>query len=164
MTDTPISDASEPVDHAAALAAHARALYKSSHLLRDHPEQVYRVLEAIEDAVQYLDDVVKETSESYKKHAATAVTMLGDQAKGTQSAVFAAGYLRAAVHNVRSLRDLLMHATAESDRLYWPQHDPVAAEQLRELRELLDQRAGNVAPEQPTASTASRPPRDPLQP
>lgn len=64
------------------------------------------MLEVIEDAAQYLDDVVKETNESYKKHATTAVTMFGDQAKGTQSAVLAAGYLRAAVHNVRSLRDL----------------------------------------------------------
>lgn len=170
MTDRPVPDAAasnvpDPLIEAKALTQHARALDKSRYWLRDHPEQVYDVLEAIEEATLYLDSVVEEASSAYQTHGGTAVTMFGDQAEGSRIAVYAAGYLKAAAHTVRSLRDMLMRGTAEVDRLSWPQHDPVAAEQIREYRQLLDKRAQHIDPDQPEgAGPSSAPKRGTIEP
>lgn len=152
------------LDEAKALASHARALCSSREHLREHPEQAHEVLEELEEAMRYLDYIVEGARGSYRVHAETAVTMFGDPVKGAMTATYAAGQLNAAAKSIRSLREQLMGATAEAGRIYWPQHDPVAAEHLSELHRALDQRAHDVTPEPSADTTVPPQERDTIQP
>lgn len=154
MTDTP-----GLMRDAQALADHSQALNHARRELRDHPEWVQPVLKHISDTLQYLDDVLDTASAAYSAHAGTAVTVFGDETRGSESAVYTGGILKAATHSLRGLRDLLLQATAESDRLIWPQHDPVAAEQLHDYYRLLQQRAERIEPDQGAPSSPAPPSR-----
>lgn len=141
------SQETSPLENAQALAAHARELSLARDYLNDHPDQIHAILREIERAVQDLSDVIDEASTSCRTHASTAVAMLSNDAEGTQEAAYAAGYMKTAADSALSLRELLMHSRTGLDRLSWPQHDPVAAEQLAQFTELLGKRDEDLAPD-----------------
>ena len=147
---------SDLTDNARALAAQARLLSQSGRELRDPPEQVPGILKNLIETVHYLDDIIEVTEVAYRTHADTAVSALGNEAAGTVSAIYGAGLLKASSHEARGLREVLMRATAETDRLIWPEHDPVAAAELQEYREFLQQRAQSIEPDHDTTPAASR--------
>lgn len=143
-------------DAAHSLTAQARVLSQSRRELRDHPEQVPGILKNLIETMHYLDDIIEVTEVAYRTHADTAVTALGNEAAGTVSAIYAGGLLKAASHEARGLREVLMRAEAETDRLIWPQHDPIAAVELQDYREFLQQRTRSIEPDQDTTPSTSR--------
>jgi len=150
MPDTP-----DLTTAAHTLAAQARLLSQSRRELREHPKQVPGILKNLIETMHYLEDITEATEATYRTHADTAVTALGNEGTGTVSAIYAGGLLKAASHEARGLREVLMRAAAETDRLIWPEHDPIAAAELQEYREFLGRRAQSIEPDQDTANSTS---------
>lgn len=151
MTQSP-----DPTSAAQTTTAQARLFSQSRRELRDHPEKVQGILNDLVEAVLYLDDIIEAAEAAYRTHADTAVSGLGNEAAGTVSAIYAGGLLKAASHEARGLREALMRAAAETASVIWPQHDPIAAAELQEYRQFLQQRAQSIEPDQNTTPAASR--------
>lgn len=129
------------------LATYARALNGGAGHLHNHPELVYQMLEGVEHATRNLQDVLEAAASTYRTHAGTAVTVQGDELAGSDNAVHIGGYLVASAQTMRALAAQLMRATAEAEQLFWPKHDPVAAERLADLHERLGHRTAHVTPD-----------------
>lgn len=95
---------------------------------------------------------------AFQEHGVTAVTTFGDQARGSARAMFVGGLLTAASDQVLSLRNTLMGVGAESSSLVWPEHDPLAAEELRNYRRFLEQRERQLDPDAESLPTATESP------
>ena len=93
-----------------------------------------------------LDRVIDTVRKAFEAHGATAVTTFGDQARGSAQAMFVGGLLSAASTQVLGLRNTLMGGNAEASSLVWPEHDPLAAEELSNFRKFLERRERQLDP------------------
>lgn len=149
-----MSETTDLAEVARAIAEQAERLDRARAALREHPEQVADVLDPLIRTLDSVARVVDAAGTAFQEHGATAVTMGGNQARGVAQAMRAGGLLSAASVQVQGLRNTLMHAGAESSLLAWPEHDPLAAEELSNYRRFLDQRERQLDPDavsQPTA-------------
>lgn len=125
---------------ARAIAEQAERLDRSRSVLREHPEQVAEVVDPLIGMLMSLDRVIDAARDAFQEHGATAVTTFGDQARGSARAMFVGGLLAAGSAQALSLRSTLMAAGAELSSLVWPEHDPLAAEELSNYRRFLERR------------------------
>lgn len=144
---------------ARAIAEQAERLDRARGTLREHPEQVAEGVEPLIGMLMSLDRVIDVARDAFQEHGATAVTTFGDQARGSARAMFAGGLLAAAAAQVLGLRSTLMGVGAESSSLVWPEHDPLAAEELSNYRRFLERRESQLDPDAGSLSTDTEPPK-----
>lgn len=148
---------------ARAIAEQAERLERARGVLREHPEQVADVLDPLIGMLHSLYRVIDAARHALEEHGATAVTTFGDQPRGSARAMLTGGLLAAASTQVLSLRNTLMGVGAESSSLVWPEHDPLAAEELSNYRRFLERRERQLHPDAESLSTNTEPPkRDPI--
>lgn len=150
-----MSETTDLAEAARATAEQAERLDRARAVMREHPEQVADVLDPLIRMLEYVGRVIDAAGTAFQEHGATAVTMGGNQARGSAQAMRAGGLLSAASAQVQSLRNTLMDAGAESSLLAWPEHDPLAAEELSNYQRFLEQRERQLDPDvapQPTAT------------
>lgn len=145
------------------IAAQTERLDRVRGVLRDHPEQVSDVLDPLIGMLDSLDRVIAAAGAALHEHGSTAVTTFGDRSRGSARAIRAGGLLSAASAQVQSLRTTVMDAAAESVLLVWPEHDPLAAEELGNYRRFLEQRERQLDPDPESSQAApEQPSRDPI--
>lgn len=152
------------VEIAHTIAEQVDKLDRARGELRDHPELVADVVDPLVGMLLPLDRVIDTVRKAFEAHGATAVTTFGDQARGSAQAMFVGGLLSAASTQVLGLRNTLMGVNAEASSLVWPEHDPLAAEELSNFRKFLERRERQLDPDSeslPTdAESAKRSPID----
>lgn len=142
-----MSPVTDPAEIARAIAEQTERLDHARSVLREHPEQVADVVDPLIRMLLSLDRVIDAARDAFQEHGATAVTTFGDQARGSARAMFAGGLLTAASTQALSLRSTLMGVGAESSSLVWPEHDPLAAEELSNYRQFLKRREHQLDPD-----------------
>jgi hypothetical protein len=152
-----MSTSTELADIARAIAEQAERLDGGRSVLREHPELVVDVLDPLIRMLDSVARVVDAASTAFQEHGSTAVTMGGNQARGSAQALRAGGLLSPASAQVQSLRNTLMDAGTESSLLAWPEHDPLAAEELSNYRRFLEQRERQLDPDAVSQPTATDP-------
>lgn len=146
-TDTDVAEI------ARAIAEQTEKLDRARGVLREHPEQVADVVDPLIGMLMSLDRVIDAARDAFQEHGATAVTTFGDQARGSARAMFTGGLLTAASTQILSLRNTLMGVGAESSSLVWPEHDPLAAEELSNYRRFLERRESQLDPDAGSLAT-----------
>ncbi|SMX98847.1 hypothetical protein BSP109_03110 [Brevibacterium sp. Mu109] len=154
-----MSTATDLAEIARAIAEQAEKLDRARGALREHPEQVADVVDPLVGMLLSIDRVIDAAGTAFQEHGATAVTTFGDQARGSARVMFDGGLLTAASDQVLSLRNTLMGVSAESSSLVWPEHDPLAAEELLNYRRFLEQRERQLDPDAESRPTAAESPK-----
>lgn len=143
----------DPSEIARTIAHQAEKLEAARNVLREQPELVAEVVDYLTGMVRSVDRVLNAASDAFQEHAATAVTSLGNQPRGSARAAFASGLLAAASSQLTGLRNTLMGIGAEASDLVWPEHDLVDAEELRNYQRFLEQRERQLNPDPDPRST-----------
>lgn len=150
-----MSTATDLAEIAREIAEQAEKLDRARDVLREHPEQVADVIDHLSAMLSSLDRVLDTARAAFQEQSATAVTTFGDQTLGSERAMFTGGLLAAASAQVQGLQNTLMGVGAETSALVWPEHDPLAAEELHNYQRFLQQREHHLTPDAESLPTAS---------
>lgn len=137
------------------LLAQAQQLRQIAHRLRDHPHLVEPILRDIVDSLLSVAFALDDASRALREEASTAIGMTRDQAQARSQASYASAMITAAGGQVAHARSALMSAGSEISSLLWPEHDPVAAETVKEHHRLFDARSESLTAD--AAEPASEP-------
>ena len=137
------------------LLAQAQQLRQISHRLRDYPHMVAPILRDVVESLLCMSFALHDAGRALREEAATAIAMARDPAQAQSQASYASAMVISAGGQAAHARSALMSAESEISSLLWPEHDPVAAETVKEHHRLFDARAESITPD--TAEPASEP-------
>lgn len=130
----------------------AHRLRDLAHRLLQHPDRIDPLLRDIDAALLAVSFFLHDAGRALREEAPKAASTLRDESRSLTQATYAAAMLESAAGILEQGRHALMSATAETSNLLWPQHDPVAAEELAHYRDLFTQRSAAVTPDIPPAN------------
>lgn len=129
-------------------------LLRAAHRLRDiahhlgqRPDRIDPLLRDVDAALLAVSFFLHDAGRVLREEAPKAASTLRDESRSLTQATYAAAMLESAAGILEQGRHALMSATAETSYLLWPQHDPVAAEELARYCDLFSQRSAAVTPD-----------------
>lgn len=137
----------DPSAGAPELLGAARGLRDIGHQMGEHPERVHPIIRDLDSALLAVSFFLHDASKALRDEAPTAVAVVRDHTQAPARAMYVAAMLESASNALEHTRHALMSATAESGELLWPEHDPVAAEEIKRYRHVFEQRAADLTPD-----------------